>query len=65
MPVRLTNAHATFVDLVNQVFRPYQDKFVVVFIYKILVYSKDKDEHARHLQLALQTLSEHQLYAKY
>ena len=51
-------------DLMNQVFRPYLDKFVVVFVDDNLVYSKDKEEHAQHLQIVLQTLREHQLYAK-
>jgi len=48
----------------NRVFRPYLDKFVVVFIDNILIYSKDKDEHADHLSMVLQTLREHQLYGK-
>jgi len=64
MPFGLTNTLAVLMDLMNQVFRPYLDKFVVVFIDDILVYSKDKEEHAHHLQIVLQTLREHQLYAK-
>jgi len=60
----LTNALVTFMDLMNQIFRPYLDKFVVVFIDHVLVYSKDKEEYAHHLQIVLQTLREHQLYAK-
>jgi len=51
-------------DLVNRVFRPYLDKFVVMFIDDILIYSKDKEEHANHLRMVLQTLREHQLYGK-
>ena len=47
----------------DRVFRLYLDKFVVVFIDNILVYSKDKEEHAQHLRIVLQTLREHQLYA--
>ncbi|XP_038685723.1 uncharacterized protein LOC119985505 [Tripterygium wilfordii] len=51
-------------DLMNKVFRLYLDKFVVVFIDDILIYSKTIDAHARHLQIILETLREHQLYAK-
>jgi len=64
MPFGLTNAPAAFIDLVNRVFKSYLDKFVVVFIGDILIYSKDKEEHADHLRTVLQTLREHQLYAK-
>ena len=64
MPFGLTNAAAAFMDLMKRVFRPYLDKFVVVFIDDILIYSKDKEEHANHLRTMLQTLREHQLYAK-
>ena len=64
MPFGLTNPPVAFMDLMNQVFRPYLDKFVVVFIDDILVYSRDKEEHAQHLRIVLQTLREHQLYAK-
>ena len=48
-----------FMDLMNRVFRTYLDKFVMVFIDDILIYSKDKDEHADHLRMVLQTLREH------
>ncbi|KAM2519449.1 hypothetical protein ACFX1W_000071 [Malus domestica] len=65
MPFGLTNAPATFMDLMNQVFQPYLDRFVIVFINDILVYSKSKAEHARHLKLVLSSLREHQLYAKF
>ncbi|KAG8483090.1 hypothetical protein CXB51_022058 [Gossypium anomalum] len=65
MPFRLTNAPAVFVDLINRIFRPYLDRFVVVFIDDILVYSRDKNEHADHLRIVLQTLREKQLYAKF
>ena len=64
MPFGLTNAPATFMDLMNRVFRPYLDQFVIVFIDDILVYSKTWEEHAQHLRIVLQTLREHQLYAK-
>jgi len=52
-------------DLMNRVFHPYLDKFVVVFIDDILVYSKSKEEHAEHLRIVLNTLATHQLYAKF
>ena len=56
MPSGLTNAPAAFMCLMNQVFSAYLDKFVVVFIDEILVYSKDSDDHEEHLWLILQTL---------
>ena len=58
MPFGFTNAPVAFMDLMNRVFRPYLDKFVVVFIDDILIYSKDRDEHADHLRMVLQTLRE-------
>ena len=64
IPFGLTNAPTAFMDLMNRVFRPYVDKFVVVFIDDILIYSKDKEGHADHLRTVLQTLREHQLYGK-
>ena len=64
MPFGLTNAPAMFMDLMNRVFRRYLDKFVVVFIDDILIYSSSEEEHKRHLRMVLQTLREHQLYAK-
>ena len=64
MSFGLTNAPAAFMDLMNRVFRPYLDRFVIVFIDDILVYSKTEEEHEEHLGLALQTLREHHLYAK-
>ena len=63
MPFELTNAPAAFMDLMNKVFRPYLDQFVVVFIDDILVYSKDAQEHEHHLRIVLQTLRENQLFA--
>ena len=65
MPFGLTNAPATFMDLMNRVFSPYLDRFVIVFVDDILVYSKIKKEHAKHLRLILQTLRNTQLYAKF
>ena len=64
MPFRLTNASATFMDLMNRVFQPYVDQFVVIFIDDILVYSKDAQEHEQHLKIVLQTLREKKLYDK-
>ena len=64
MSFGLTNAPAAFMDLMNIVFRPFLDQFVIVFIDDILVYSKSKVVHAMHLRMVLQTLREHQLYAK-
>ncbi|KAL4277816.1 hypothetical protein GQ457_03G008370 [Hibiscus cannabinus] len=64
MPFGLTNAPAAFMDLMNRVFHEYLDRFVVVFIDDILVYSRTGEDHDRHLRLVLQTLLENQLYAK-
>ncbi|KAG8472896.1 hypothetical protein CXB51_034783 [Gossypium anomalum] len=65
MPFGLTNAPAVFMDLMNRIFRPYLDRFVVVFINDILVYSRNETEHAEHLRLVLQILRDKQLYAKF
>ncbi|KAJ6837239.1 uncharacterized protein M6B38_121860 [Iris pallida] len=64
MPFGLTNAPAIFMDLMNRVFYQYLDKFVIVFIDDILIYSKSEEEHEKHLRIVLQTLREEQLYAK-
>ena len=64
MPFGLTNALAAFMDLMNRVFQPYLDRFVIVFIDDILVYSGSSEEHSKHLRIVLQTLRERQLYAK-
>jgi hypothetical protein len=64
MSFGLTNAPAYFMYLMNSVFMPELDKFVVVFIDDILVYSKNEEEHVRHLHVVLQRLREHRLYAK-
>jgi hypothetical protein len=65
MSFGLTNTPAYFMNLMNKVFMKFLDKFVVVFIDDILIYSKTEEEHAEHLRLVLGTLREHQLYAKF
>jgi len=60
----LTNALVVFIDLMNRVFRPYLDKFVVVFIENIFVYSRSYSAHEQHLRQVLQNLKDHQKYAK-
>ncbi|XP_073017989.1 uncharacterized protein [Primulina eburnea] len=65
MPFGLTNAPAAFMDLMNRVFKPFLDRFIVVFIDDILVYSPSKEDHEEHLRLTLQTLREKELYAKF
>ncbi|XP_019244298.1 PREDICTED: uncharacterized protein LOC109224166 [Nicotiana attenuata] len=65
MSFGLTNAPAAFMDLMNRVFRPYIDSFVIVFIDDILIYSRSLGEHEQHLRVVLQTLREQQLYAKF
>ena len=64
MPFGLTNAPVAFMDLMNRVFRPYLEKFVVVFIDDILIYSKDRDKHSNHLGMVLETLRGHKIYGK-
>ena len=64
MSFGLTNAPAVFMALMNKVFQPVLDKFIIVFIDDILVYSKSKSVHEEHLKTALQTLRENKLYAK-
>ena len=65
MPFGLTNALTAFIDLMNKVFHPYLDQFVIVFIDDILVYSKNAEEHTVHLRIILQSLRDKQLYAKF
>jgi hypothetical protein len=65
VPFGLTNAPAIFMNLMNKIFIPYLDKFVIAFIDDILIYSKNKEDHAKHLRTALQVLREHHLYAKF
>ncbi|KAL9254229.1 Transposon Ty3-I Gag-Pol polyprotein-like protein [Drosera capensis] len=65
MSFGLTNAPVVFIDLMNRVFKPYLDQFVVMFIDDILVYSRDHREHEEHLRTTLKTLRENELYAKF
>jgi hypothetical protein len=65
MSFGLTNAPAYFMNLMNKVFMEYLDRFVVVFIDDILIYSKSDSDHEEHLRLVLQKLRDNQLYAKY
>lgn len=64
VPFGLTNAPAAFMCLMNGVFRKYLDKFIIVFLDDILIYSKTEEEHEEHLRITLQVLRENQLYAK-
>ncbi|GJV60568.1 putative reverse transcriptase domain-containing protein [Tanacetum coccineum] len=65
MPFGLTNAPAMFMDLMNRVCKPYLDKFVIVFIDDILIYSNEKKEHKEHLKAILELLKKEELYAKF
>jgi len=64
MPFGVTNALAVFMDYMNWIFRPFLDKFVVVFIDDILIYSRTQEEHVEHLRVVLGILRKKQLYAK-
>lgn len=64
MPFGLTNAPATFQTLMNSILRPYIDKFVLVYLDDILVYSNSEEEHREHLKLVFQALREHKLFAR-
>src|SRR3954465_1017001 len=65
MSFGLTNARATFSRMMNSIFMEYLDKFIVVYLDDILIYSKNEEEHAKHLRLVLMKLREHRLYAKF
>ncbi|GKE81295.1 putative reverse transcriptase domain-containing protein [Tanacetum coccineum] len=65
MPFGLTNAPAVFMDLMNRMCKPFLDKFMIVFIDNILIYSKKKKEHEEHLKSVLEFLKKEKLYAKF
>nr|GEU54961.1 putative reverse transcriptase domain-containing protein [Tanacetum cinerariifolium] len=65
MPFGLTNSPAVFIDLMNCVCKPYLNKFVIVFIDDILIYSRNEEEHANHLRIILELLKNEKLYAKF
>ena len=65
MSFRFTNSPAAFMSLMNEIFKPYLDLFVIVFIDDILVYSKSKKEHEEHLRMVLEVLREKKHYAKF
>ncbi|GJU64791.1 reverse transcriptase domain-containing protein [Tanacetum coccineum] len=65
MPFGLTNAPAVFMDLMNRMCKPYLDKFVIMFIDDILIYSRNKEDHANHLRIILELLRKEKLYAKF
>src|SRR5437667_10294848 len=64
MPFGLTNAPATFQTLMNSILRPYIDKFVLVYLDDILVYSNSEEEHLEHLRLVFEALWQHRMYAR-
>ena len=65
MPFGLNNALVAFMDLMNRIFQPYLDQFVIVFIDEILIYSSSKEDHEERLRVVLQILIKNQLYAKF
>ncbi|GKF48373.1 putative reverse transcriptase domain-containing protein [Tanacetum coccineum] len=65
MPFGLTNAPTEFMDLMNWVYKPYLDKFVIVFIDDILIYSRNKKENKEHLKEIMELLKKEELYAKF
>ncbi|WMV50426.1 hypothetical protein MTR67_043811 [Solanum verrucosum] len=65
MSFGLTNAPATFIDLMKKVFKQYLELFVIIFIDDILIYSRNEEEQATNLRVVLQTLKDRQLFAKF
>ena len=65
MPFGLTNAPAVFMDLMKRIFREFLDRFVVVFVDDILIYSPSEEKHKEHLKVVLELLRAHKLYAKF
>ncbi|GKF24920.1 putative reverse transcriptase domain-containing protein, partial [Tanacetum coccineum] len=65
IPFGLANAPAVFMDLMNRVCKPYLDKFIIVFIDDILIYSRNEKEHEEHLKTILELLKKEELYAKF
>ncbi|KAM0006733.1 putative nucleotidyltransferase, Ribonuclease H [Helianthus debilis subsp. tardiflorus] len=65
MPFGLTNAFAAFMDMMNRICKPYLDKFAIIFIDDILIYSKSQDEHCEHLRALLTLLRKEKLYVKF
>ena len=65
MPFGLTNVPTPFMDLIHRVFEPHLDRFVIVFLNDILIYSQFEEEYEDHLRVVLQILRDHQLYAKF
>src|SRR4051812_13021365 len=65
MPFGLANAPSLFMNMMKNVFMEFLDKFVVIFIHDILIYSKNVEDHEKHLRLIMEKLREHQLYAKF
>jgi hypothetical protein len=63
-PFGLSNAPVVFMCLMNGVFKEYLDKLVIAFLDDILIYSKTKEEHEKHLRMVLKILREHKLYTK-
>ena len=63
--IRIDECSSAFMDLMHRVFQPYLDRFVVVFVNDILIYSQFEEEHEGHLRIVLHVLRDHQLYAKF